>query len=31
MIQITKTADENPDNIYRLKASHIEKIFNIYQ
>ncbi|MDD1420236.1 hypothetical protein MEO40_14045 [Dolichospermum sp. ST_sed1] len=21
----------NPDNIYRSKASHIEKVFNIYQ
>ncbi len=31
MIQITKMITYNPDNIYRLKASHIEKIFNIYQ
>ncbi|MEY3223063.1 MAG: hypothetical protein RLZZ203_1919 [Cyanobacteriota bacterium] len=31
MIQITKMITYNPDHIYRLKASHIEKIFNIYQ
>ncbi len=31
MIQITKMLTSNPDNIYRLKASHIPKVFNIYQ
>jgi len=31
MIQITKMVTSNPDNIYRLKASHIDKVFNIYQ
>jgi hypothetical protein len=31
MIQNTKMETYNPDNIYRSKASHIEKVFNIYQ
>jgi hypothetical protein len=31
MIQNTKMETYNPDNIYCLKASHIEKVFNIYQ